>query len=179
MNWSRKGRLGELRPHPTTQVMQCTHIKEDNTRCKAQAMRNASLCFRHNPVTEVGRQQASSEGGKHNKIAELELEPINIQKPEDALHLLEETINMVRTGKIPNSTANTVGFLVQHSLKILEIIEKNRPHENKHSDPLDEDKIPEQQVRELEEWSKEMQYLADNIKQDISMEKAMANSTKP
>lgn len=122
--------------------MQCSHLKKDNTQCQAKAMQNARFCFRHNPATVDEQKEASARGGKHNKVLSLDLRPVSLRSPEAVLEVIEEAVNLVRSGQMPTNTANTIGFLVQHSMKVLEVIEKNKTHQ---------DRIEDRAMREFDE----------------------------
>lgn len=100
--------------------MKCAYIKADGNQCQANAMKNYKYCFAHNPKTKEEHALAVVKGGKASKRDRLNLEPIDIQKPDDVIGLLEETINGIREGNIPPKIANTIGYLCGHLLKAIE-----------------------------------------------------------
>lgn len=59
-------------------------------------------------------------GGLMSKKVNLNLEPLSIKAPQEVAILLEDTINGVRSGKIPPKIAYTIGYLAGHALKALE-----------------------------------------------------------
>ena len=105
--------------------MKCKYIKDDTTLCNANAMQDSSYCYLHNPdISEEEKQSAQAKGGKGNKIKITEpLEPVNIEKVEDIVKLLADTINRVRSGEMEIKIANCIGYLSGHITKAFEIAE--------------------------------------------------------
>lgn len=101
--------------------MQCTYIKEDGNQCGANAMKEVQFCFTHNPDTKEEKYMATVKGGENSRTVELNLPPIELEKPEHVVVLLADTINGVRNGKIPPNIANTVGYLAGHIIKAMEV----------------------------------------------------------
>lgn len=101
--------------------MQCTFIKSDQTQCRAQAMTNESYCFAHHPNTQTEHQEAVKKGGLASRRDRLELAPITLRTPSDAVLLLEEVINGVRSGNIPPAIGNTLAYICSHALKAMEV----------------------------------------------------------
>jgi hypothetical protein len=83
-------------------------------------MKNSDYCFTHNPNTQQEKHLAVVKGGIMSKKVNLDLEPLNIKTPQEIAILLEDTINGVRSGKIPPKIAYTIGYLAGHALKALE-----------------------------------------------------------
>ncbi len=101
--------------------MQCTYVKANNEQCQANAMKGAEYCFTHNPQTREQHAAAVLAGGKNSSRKDvIELEPLQLHNPDNAIDLLEQTINGVRDGSIPPNIANTIGYLVGHLLKAIE-----------------------------------------------------------
>lgn len=101
--------------------MQCTYLKANGDQCQANAMKNAEYCFTHNPATREQHAAAVTEGGKNSSKKDLiNLDPLQLRDPDNAIDLLEQTINGVRDGSIPPNIANTVGYLTGHLLKAIE-----------------------------------------------------------
>ena len=105
--------------------MKCKFIKDDETLCNANAMSDSSYCFLHNPdISEEEKQNAQAKGGKGNKIKIMEpLEQVAIEKVEDVVKLLADTINRVRSGELDIKIANCIGYLSGHLTKAMEISE--------------------------------------------------------
>lgn len=101
--------------------MQCKFIKNDQTQCHAHAMIDESYCFVHHPNTKAKHQLAVKKGGLASRRDRLELAPITLRTPSDAVLLLEEVINGVRSGNIPPAIGNTLAYICSHALKAMEI----------------------------------------------------------
>lgn len=101
---------------------QCEFINsETSEQCKGFAL-ESGLCFSHDPERKEEKQQAVLKGGQAPKKVILNLPPTSIKTVEDVVTILEETINLVRSGEIPSSNpANTIGFLCSHVLKAIEL----------------------------------------------------------
>lgn len=101
---------------------QCEAIAaETGEQCQGFAL-ESGLCFSHDPDSRDLKQAAVTKGGLAPKKVKLDLAPVSIKTVEDVMNILEETINEVRSGKIPCSNpANTIGFLCSHILKAIEI----------------------------------------------------------
>jgi len=84
-----------------------------------------SYCFYHNPdVKKADKKEAQSRGGKGNKSRVSEtLPPITFKKSRNVVGLLEETINLVRAGKMEIRVANCIGYLSGHIIKAIEVSE--------------------------------------------------------
>ena len=106
--------------------MRCNFIKADGKQCKAQALKGKEYCFSHSPSTRKEHALAVAKGGSlSSRKDRLALEPIELNEPKDVVTLLETTINDVRTGAMPNSIANTIGYLSSHLLKAIEVADLN------------------------------------------------------
>lgn len=100
--------------------MQCKFIKKNNEQCQAKSTKDSEYCFVHNPENQQKRLEAAAKGGALSKKVSLDLEPINLETSSDAVALLSETINLVRSGQLPTNTANSIGYLSGHLLKAIE-----------------------------------------------------------
>lgn len=94
--------------------MQCVYIKEDGQQCEANAVSNSDFCFSHSPVHQEEKALAVQKGGLNRKLYDFYGEDVELKSPEDIKNLLAETINLVRTGKMPASQpANSIAYLAR------------------------------------------------------------------
>lgn len=100
---------------------QCIYIKEDGEQCNAKPIKGSQYCFSHNPDTKIEKHLAVVKGGLNSKKVNLNLTPLSIKEAKEVAHLLEDTINGVRSGEIPPNIANTIGYLAGHALKAIEL----------------------------------------------------------
>jgi len=100
--------------------MKCKFIKPDDNQCEANAMENSQYCFSHNPEVSEEKKLAVIKGGLSPKKNNLDLLPLEIKNVQDVVNLLEDTINKVRSGKMPVNIANCIGYLSGHLIKALE-----------------------------------------------------------
>lgn len=105
-----------------TEKPRCQFKKPDGTQCEAWAMKSSDFCFLHNPeISEEEKREMQSRGGQANKIKIPEpLPPIKINRGEDIISLLENTINKVRAGEMDLRVANCIGYLAGHLIKAVE-----------------------------------------------------------
>jgi len=103
--------------------MKCVFKKPDGTPCDANAINGDEYCYFHSSkIEESDRKEAQSRGGKGNLIKiQNPLPPIQIKKANDVVHLLEETVNLVRSGELDVRIANCIGVLSGQMLKALEV----------------------------------------------------------
>ena len=103
---------------------QCKYINEETKeQCNSFALKGSDYCFSHDPKNKDEKQKAVLKGGKALKKVRLNLPVVPIRTPDDVITILEETINLVRSGELPVSNpANTIGFLCSHLLKAYEMI---------------------------------------------------------
>lgn len=100
---------------------QCIYIKSDGGQCNAKPIKGSQYCFSHNPDTKIEKHLAVVKGGLNSKKVNLNLTPLSIKEDKEVAHLLEDTINGVRSGEIPPNIANTIGYLAGHALKAIEL----------------------------------------------------------
>ena len=103
-------------------TLQCNYIKSNGQKCEAHALIGGKYCYRHSPEINVQeKKEASSRGGRNRRVKyEISLDPISLNKISDVVSLLEETINMVRSGDIDIRVANSLGYLSGYILKAIE-----------------------------------------------------------
>lgn len=102
---------------------QCKYINEETKeQCNSFTLKGSNYCFSHDPKNKEEKQKAVVKGGKALKKVKLNLPVVPIRTPDDVISVLEETINLVRSGELPVSNpANTIGFLCSHLLKAYEM----------------------------------------------------------
>jgi len=94
--------------------MKCKYIKPNGEQCQANAVLNSEYCFSHSPEHKDQKALAVTKGGLGRRLVQEYGQRIDIKTPEDIRNLLEETINMIRTGQMPCSQpANSIGFLAR------------------------------------------------------------------
>lgn len=93
--------------------------------CQARPMQGSDYCYLHDPaVSEDEKRDARSRGGKENQITVISPQPpLKLKSARDAVVLLEETINGVRSGELDVKVANCLGFLTDKLLKAYEVAE--------------------------------------------------------
>ena len=90
-------------------------------RCGAFAL-ESGFCFSHDPNLKKEKARAIKKGGLALKRIKLNLSPVKIRTAHDVTLVLEEVINLTRSGELPCSNpANTIGFLCNQILKSIEL----------------------------------------------------------
>lgn len=100
--------------------MKCAYIQANGRTCQANAMKESSFCFVHNPETKEQHALAVTKGGQLSRKDKLSLPPIVMKSPSDIVAILEEVTNGVRSGAIPSQMANTLAYVCSHALKAME-----------------------------------------------------------
>ncbi len=101
--------------------MKCEYIKQNNSRCNANAMTDSKFCFRHNPDMEIERNIAVLKGGYASKKPGELLPPVKLKSINDISGLIEDTINRIRTEPLSHHQANSIGYLSGILLKAFEV----------------------------------------------------------
>ena len=105
--------------------MQCSFIKPDGTQCNANAMSGLDYCYTHNPdISDEEKREAKQRRTGTLTIAN-PLPALPITEPNDAVLLIVDTINRVRSGELDIKTANCLGFLTDKLLKAFEVSKLN------------------------------------------------------
>ena len=101
--------------------MKCTYTKDDGTKCNSFAMSGKQYCWRHSTdITEEEKREYSSKGGKSHSLLSfgeegwgggVPLPEMKIEKYQDLVSVLADTINNVRSGKISQKSGSTIGYL--------------------------------------------------------------------
>lgn len=107
--------------------MRCIFTKPDETQCNANAMSGLEYCYMHNPdISDEEKREAKQRGGQARALTIPNPLPIlPITEPNDAVLLIVDTINRVRSGELDVKTANCLGFLTDKLLKAFEISKLN------------------------------------------------------
>lgn len=109
--------------------MKCAAQLEDETKCKAPAMKGRRFCFFHDPEKEAHRAEARLAGGKQ-RARDRErtaprgrilpgADPVTLATKEDAQALIRLTIDQMRRGELDAGIAHQIGYLANlflHSL---------------------------------------------------------------
>ncbi len=106
-----------------TTKQKCQHLKDNGEECEAWAMTDSEFCFTHNPDTKEERVLANTKGGMTPKKNGHPLPPMKIEKSQDVVLLLSDTINKVRGGEMDTRVANCLGVLSGHLIKAMEVSE--------------------------------------------------------
>ena len=104
----------------------CKHIKANGEPCLAYAIEGSDYCYWHDPATAAQRSEANQRGGRNSRRVRYipsEAGDVAIQTPGDVLTVLENELNTVLQFDPSLARARTVGFLVGHALKALEVAE--------------------------------------------------------
>ena len=107
--------------------MKCKFIKPDGTQCNANAMSGLDYCWTHNPdISDEEKREAKQRGGQARALTIANpLPALPITEPNDAVLLIVDTINRVRSGELDIKTANCLGFLTDKLLKAFEASQTN------------------------------------------------------
>ncbi|HPL56506.1 MAG TPA: hypothetical protein PLC05_03400, partial [bacterium] len=107
--------------------MKCKFIKPDGTQCNANAMSGLDYCWTHNPdISDEEKREAKQRGGQARALTIANpLPELPINEPNDAVLLIVDTINRVRSGELDIKTANCLGFLTDKLLKAFEVSKLN------------------------------------------------------
>jgi hypothetical protein len=94
----------------------CAYIHPDGRSCKANRLKNSSLCFFHSPLVTEARAEARRRGGLH-RYAEGQPGNYVIESPHDVLAVLIDSLN--ETTALPNTCgkAKAIAGLVSVLLK--------------------------------------------------------------
>jgi len=100
----------------------CKALKLDGSQCQAAALPESTCCFFHDPSKAAERWEAQASGGRANRMKTLDAATPdrNIRDCRDALALIAESINEVRTGRIDPRIANSVGYLATIAIRVFE-----------------------------------------------------------
>jgi len=100
----------------------CKHTKDDGTPCGAYPMTGSKYCYLHNPdISDEKKKLAQKRGGASKSLTIAEpLPPMRLENPQDAITLIADTINKVRTGQLDVRVANCIGVLSGHLIKAFE-----------------------------------------------------------
>ncbi len=116
-----------MRKQNTTQRL-CQFTKKDGKPCKAYAVSGSDFCFWHAPEKAKLREEAWSRGGKTamGKSTVLPSSQFRLERLDNVVILIEDTINQVRTGQLDVRIAQVTGHLASIAVKLLEQIDLER-----------------------------------------------------
>jgi len=104
--------------------IKCKAIKPDGSQCNVWAMRGKEYCYFCNPeIPDEVKFKARGLGGARSgkNPVDVDLKILKLKKPEDIIGLLEETINLIRTGRMDTQTGNSIAYCSNHLIKTFEI----------------------------------------------------------
>lgn len=101
----------------------CIFIKKDGNRCGGYPVEGSSYCINHEPRMQEKKLEAVKNGGAATSYEKLELAlpEMAISSPADVVSAATQTINEVRSGKLPPKVASTLGYLLGVVLKAYEV----------------------------------------------------------
>lgn len=108
--------------------MRCKQVKDDGETCGANAMQGGAYCYLHSPdISDDEKRASQSKGGANRALMTIPapLPPMALNKPNDAIELIADTINRVRAGQLDVKIANCLGVLAGHLLKAFEVSKLN------------------------------------------------------
>jgi hypothetical protein len=91
-------------------------------------MSGSEFCYLHNPDIPADEKKASQTRGGANRAlmtVSAPLPPMILRQPNDAIELIEDTINRVRAGELDIKIANCLGVLAGHLIKAFEVSKLN------------------------------------------------------
>ena len=100
----------------------CEGVTSDGSRCQAAALPGSDFCFFHDPSKAAERHEAHAAGGRQNRMRTLDtaVPDVEIKDCGDVVELLKGTINQVRKGLIDPRVANSVAYLANQVVRVLE-----------------------------------------------------------
>jgi len=100
--------------------MQCEFIKENKLQCNAKAMKEQKFCYFHSQKAATARKKSATKGGKASSKNNLNLGNTRINGLSDVLGLLEETVNLLRNGKVHTNYVKAVSGTCNIYVKVYE-----------------------------------------------------------
>jgi hypothetical protein len=105
--------------------VQCGAPKVDGTSCTLRPVLGLANCYAHAPELEEERRLARRKGGlvatHQRSLASADAPAVSLATAEDARHLVEETIQHVRTGQLAPNAASSVFYGVSVALRLAEL----------------------------------------------------------
>lgn len=103
-------------------MTRCEFSKDDGTPCGARPLHGGRFCFFHEPTQSSRRQAARQAGGRGKPPPPHEsmMPKVDLKSPCDINRLLADTIRLVCRGQMAPKVANTIGYLVNISLRVLD-----------------------------------------------------------
>jgi hypothetical protein len=104
---------------------ECGAEKLDGTRCTLKPVLGLSRCYSHAPELAEERHAARVKGGliatRQRTLAPADAPPVSLATAADARHLVEDTIQHVRTGQLAPNAANSVFYGISVALRLAEL----------------------------------------------------------
>lgn len=106
-------------------MSQCNYTKSDGSKCQAQAVVDGDgFCFVHseNPAIIERRKKSQAEGGKNgrkHKDPPIEIET-NLSSMKNVVNILSFVVGSVLKNEISPRKANTIGYLLNVSVRAIE-----------------------------------------------------------
>ncbi|SRR3989344_7449649 len=94
-------------------MYQCSSVKSNNIKCRANRVKDSDFCFRHDPSKRLLQGLASKKGGQNRALQGAYGEEINISSPQEVRDFIGVVINGVWTGKVPVPVGTSMGFLAK------------------------------------------------------------------
>jgi hypothetical protein len=112
-------------PAATVCTSQCATLKPDGSHCQARPLFGKFTCYFHDPDHTEDRMAASSRGGARKQrppapSLSQDVPDLPVNSRSDAVALLARTINQVLRGTIDPKVANSVGFLVGLTIRVMD-----------------------------------------------------------
>lgn len=109
--------------------VRCTATKADGTRCRARRHAGSDRCFFHDDAERVraaGRKGGDVTRQRRAKAVMPRSSVVVLESAEDLRQLLADTATRVRRGQLDVSVANSLTYLAQTSMRVLELVELER-----------------------------------------------------
>lgn len=100
-------------------MKKCKFIKLDGKECAGFAVKDDDYCFFHSEKHKQEHKKAVLMGGNSLKRSYTDNSPITLRSNEDAVYLIEQVINEVRTNKISTKMASVLTMLINLALKAI------------------------------------------------------------
>lgn len=116
-------------PVPATD--RCQHVKEGGELCGNRKRHGSGFCWFHDPETRDDVLAAARKGGDATRqrrapVVLPKAGTVTLESADEVRVLLADTITRVRRGQLEVSVANSIGYLVQGGLKVIEATELER-----------------------------------------------------
>lgn len=108
----------------TTKKCQAYNI--EGQPCRAWAMKNEIYCFQHNPdISKEEKLELAGKGGRNKKKTNV-YPKIEINTVEDLKKFINDTLLLMKQGKLNENTARTMFYGVSIFVKVFEATDLNK-----------------------------------------------------